>query len=88
MKAEKYEITIIDMRSWRRWLRNIVTIVVCIFAPISIDVFVGSSPMQWAGFIVGVIAVVVAASGEYKKNTYTSVVAARARLDEIEREVA
>ncbi|QTG12387.1 hypothetical protein G6M86_03630 [Agrobacterium tumefaciens] len=55
MTPKPYRITITDLRKPVVWLRRLFALATLVFLPISIGVYVGSSAMQWAGFVFGIL---------------------------------
>lgn len=84
---DSIEITIVDGRgSWTAWVRNLAAMITLVFGPISLGIWAGSSAMQWAGFLFGILLFFVAmkiisdrATGKHK-----TIAEARAYLDKLE----
>lgn len=79
---DKTEIVIRDMRT-PKWIRGMVVLGFLVFFPIGLGIYAGSSAMQWAGFLLGVLATFAMAKQGTGEQTFNSPADARAYLDGI-----
>lgn len=66
MAEQKVMITITDSRSYR-WFRQSVSVALVLIAPIGLGVYLQSTAMQWAGFLMTCVGIVAMATQGSKK---------------------
>lgn len=84
--SERITITIIDARRNVRWWTTLFSIVVSVVGPVLLGVLLESTAMQWVGFIFGLLSIMGIVYRDTNRNSFKSIEAAKARLDELTRE--
>lgn len=69
---------------WAGWSRRLITRLALTMTPIGVGIACDSTAMQWLGFVMGILILLVAAKSDADRNTFSSTAEARARLDEID----
>ncbi|MDF1599691.1 hypothetical protein PZ895_07865 [Mesorhizobium sp. YIM 152430] len=85
MTPNKLEIIISDVRGVGRFLRQVVAIFALLVIPVSIGIAVESAPMQWVGFVCGIILLLSFAHKSNGQHKFKTTDEARAFLDKIDR---
>lgn len=83
MTEVKHTITIVNASSLGRNAVKVLAILNGVIVPIGVGVLVDSAAMQWAGFILGFFVVGGIAKASMDKDRFTTVDAAKARLDQM-----
>lgn len=76
-------ITLVNSSKLARAVQRTITVTLVFVLPICIGIAVHSSAMQWAGFIFGLLIILVMAVSHHKENTFSTVDAAKRRLEEL-----
>lgn len=69
---------------WARWSRRLITGLALTMAPIGVGIAGDSTAMQWLGFVMGILILLVAAKADADRHTFSSTAEARAHLDKID----
>jgi hypothetical protein len=83
MTEVKHTITIVNASIFARQAIRLLAILNGVIVPIGVGVLVDSAAMQWAGFILGFFVVGGIAKASMDKDRFTTVDAAKARLDQM-----
>jgi hypothetical protein len=67
----------VDVRpTWTKWTQHVLTILFLVIAPIATGWAVGSSAMQWVGFVFGMLTMFAVALAKNNKHTHKQFVSA------------
>jgi hypothetical protein len=69
---------------WASWSRRLITGLALTMAPIGVGIACGSTAMQWLGFVMGILILLVAAKADADRTTFSNTAEARAHLDKID----